>query len=88
MPPTLTIHTTDAAKTVGRLLAMFPASDQMAARMRLSENLAGTISQRLLPRADNRGRVVWFLPVEAEVDPALGKLILERLASRHGRQAA
>jgi twitching motility protein PilT len=37
---------------------MFPASEQMAARMRIAENLAGTISQRLLPRADNRGRVV------------------------------
>jgi tetraacyldisaccharide 4'-kinase len=30
----------------------------------------------------------WFLPVEAEVDPALGKLILDRLEAQHGRQAA
>ena len=30
----------------------------------------------------------WFLPVEAEVDPALGKLILDRIETRHGRQAA
>ena len=30
----------------------------------------------------------WFLPVEAEVDPALGKLILDRLEVCHGRQAA
>jgi tetraacyldisaccharide 4'-kinase len=30
----------------------------------------------------------WFLPVEADVDPALGKLILDRLEARHGRQAA
>ena len=30
----------------------------------------------------------WFLPVAAEVDPALGKLILDRLEARHGRQAA
>jgi tetraacyldisaccharide 4'-kinase len=31
---------------------------------------------------------VWFLPVEAEVDAALGQLILNRLETRHGRQAA
>jgi tetraacyldisaccharide 4'-kinase len=30
----------------------------------------------------------WFLPVDAEVDPALGKLILDCLEARHGRQAA
>jgi tetraacyldisaccharide 4'-kinase len=30
----------------------------------------------------------WFLPVEAEVDAALGQLILHRLEARHGRQAA
>lgn len=30
----------------------------------------------------------WYLPVEAEVDPALGALILDKLRSLHGRQAA
>jgi tetraacyldisaccharide 4'-kinase len=30
----------------------------------------------------------WYLPVEAEVDPALGQLILTKLRSLHGRQAA
>jgi tetraacyldisaccharide 4'-kinase len=30
----------------------------------------------------------WFLPVEADVDPALGQLILNRLEASHGRQAA
>jgi tetraacyldisaccharide 4'-kinase len=30
----------------------------------------------------------WYLPVEAEVDPALGNLILAKLRSLHGRQAA
>ncbi len=53
-----TIHTTDASKTIGRLISMFPANEAMSARIRIAENLAGTISQRLLPRADNRGRVV------------------------------
>jgi twitching motility protein PilT len=53
-----TIHTTDAAKTIGRLIALFPANEASTARLRIAENLAGTISQRLLPRADSRGRVV------------------------------
>jgi tetraacyldisaccharide 4'-kinase len=30
----------------------------------------------------------WYLPVEAEVDPALGNLIVAKLRSLHGRQAA
>lgn len=53
-----TIHTTDAPKSVGRLLSMFPATEQVPARSRLAESLQGTISQRLLPRADGLGRVV------------------------------
>jgi twitching motility protein PilT len=53
-----TIHTTDASKTVGRLVSMFPSAEEDSVRLRLSENLRGTISQRLLPRADGRGRVL------------------------------
>lgn len=53
-----TIHTTDASKTVGRLVSMFPSTEEDSVRMRLAENLRGTISQRLLPRADGRGRVL------------------------------
>ncbi|MEQ9495441.1 MAG: PilT/PilU family type 4a pilus ATPase [Deltaproteobacteria bacterium] len=53
-----TIHTTDAPKTIGRLLSMFPSNEEDSVRMRLAENLRGTISQRLLPRADGRGRIV------------------------------
>jgi len=53
-----TVHTTDAAKTVGRLVSVFPAEQQQAVRLRLADNLMGVISQRLLPRADGKGRVV------------------------------
>jgi twitching motility protein PilT len=53
-----TVHTTDAAKTIGRLVSMFPPQEQPAARLRLADNLKGTISQRLLPRMDGAGRVV------------------------------
>ncbi len=53
-----TVHTTDAAKTVNRLLSAFPSDEQDGVRIRIAENLRGTVSQRLLPRADGRGRVV------------------------------
>jgi twitching motility protein PilT len=53
-----TVHTTDAAKTVGRLVSVFPAEEQQTVRYRLADNLKATISQRLLPRHDGKGRVV------------------------------
>ena len=53
-----TVHTTDATKTVGRLIAVFPPEEQEIVRIRLAENLRATISQRLLPRADGEGMIV------------------------------
>jgi twitching motility protein PilT len=53
-----TVHTTDVTKTVGRLLSVFPAEEQLMVRARLAESLKATVSQRLLPRADGKGRVV------------------------------
>jgi len=53
-----TVHTTDASKTVGRLVGVFPPEEQQAVRLRLADNLKGIISQRLLPRTDRKGRVV------------------------------
>jgi len=53
-----TVHTNDAAKTIGRIIDVFPHDAQAAVRLRLAENLKATISQRLLRRADNQGRVV------------------------------
>jgi len=52
-----TTHTTDATKTVQRILSVFPAADQAVMRVRLSECLRGVISQRLLPRADGAGLI-------------------------------
>jgi twitching motility protein PilT len=53
-----TVHTTDAPKTISRLVSVFEASEQPATRMRLSETLKAVISQRLLSSKDGRGRVV------------------------------
>ena len=53
-----TVHTTDAAKTITRLVSVFPSEEQQQVRYRLADSLKATISQRLLPRADGKGRVV------------------------------
>ena len=53
-----TVHTTDAAKTVGRLVGVFPSEEQEMVRMRIAETLRATISQKLVPRADGKGMVV------------------------------
>jgi twitching motility protein PilT len=52
-----TVHTTDAIKTIGRLVAVFPPAEQKMVRMRLADNLVSTISQRLVKRADGKGMV-------------------------------
>jgi len=51
------LHTPDAVTTVNRIISMFPQEEQEIARLRLSEALHAVVSQRLLPRADGRGRV-------------------------------
>jgi twitching motility protein PilT len=53
-----TVHTTDCYRTIGRIISVFPAEAQNAVRMRLAENLKATVSQRLLPHASGKGRVV------------------------------
>jgi twitching motility protein PilT len=44
-----TVHTSDAMKTIGRLISLFPAEQQASARIRLADNLHAVISQRLIP---------------------------------------
>jgi twitching motility protein PilT len=51
-----TMHTVDAAETLGRLVEFFPADKQPQVRSILAGVLKGVISQRLLPRADG-GRI-------------------------------
>ncbi len=53
-----TVHTTDAPKTISRIVSAFDPAEQFAVRLRLAEILKAIISQRLLRRADGRGRVV------------------------------
>ncbi|HEY3130018.1 MAG TPA: type IV pilus twitching motility protein PilT [Acidobacteriota bacterium] len=52
-----TLHTTDAAKTITRIVSFFELSEQRLIRLRLAESIRAIISQRLLPRKDKTGRV-------------------------------
>ncbi len=53
-----TLHTPDVSRTIGRVLALAGSADSQETRERFADNLKGIIAQRLLPRADGKGRVV------------------------------
>ena len=50
------LHTQSAIATVDRILDAFPSDQQNQVRSQLSESLKGIVAQRLLKRADGRGR--------------------------------
>jgi twitching motility protein PilT len=53
-----TLHTSSAARTLDRLLDVFPPHQQEQIRVMVSESLRGVISHQLIPRADGTGRVL------------------------------
>jgi twitching motility protein PilT len=55
-----TMHTVNAAQTVDRILGFFKAEQHSQVRQRLSDNLAGVLSQRLIARASGKGMVPAF----------------------------
>jgi twitching motility protein PilT len=52
-----TMHTLDATETVNRIIDLFPPQQQRQARVSLAASLKGVMCQRLVPRADDKGRV-------------------------------
>src|ERR1700681_4474744 len=52
-----TLHTVDAAKTIERIIGVFPLADQQAIRARLARAFRYIVSQRLIPKKDGTGRV-------------------------------
>lgn len=52
-----TLHTIDAAKTVDRIIGLFPKNEEKIIRTRLAQTFRYIISQRLIPRGDGKGRV-------------------------------
>lgn len=70
-----TLHTGSAARTLDRVLDVFPTDQRDQIRMMVSESLRGIISQQLVPRADGNGRV---MAMELLVNtPAVGNCIRE-----------
>jgi len=53
-----TLHTIDAAKTIERIIGVFPRAQEDFIRMRFSQMFKFILSQRLLPRANGKGRVL------------------------------
>jgi twitching motility protein PilT len=52
-----TLHTLDATETINRIIAVFPPHQQKQIRLQLASVLKASIAQRLIPRADGKGRV-------------------------------
>jgi len=52
-----TLHTLDATETINRIIAVFPPHQQKQVRIQLASVLRAVVSQRLMPRADGKGRV-------------------------------
>lgn len=52
-----TLHTLDAAETINRIISVFPTYQQNQIRIQLASVLKGVVSQRLIPRANGKGRV-------------------------------
>jgi len=52
-----TLHTIDASKTVDRIIGLYPKNEEPVIRTRLAQTFRYIVSQRLVPRADFRGRI-------------------------------
>jgi twitching motility protein PilT len=52
-----TLHTLDATETIARIVSAFPPHQQKQVRLQLGSVLRAVVSQRLVPRADGKGRV-------------------------------
>lgn len=70
-----TVHTSGAAKTIDRIIDVFPPHQQQQIRVQLSSVLQGVISQQLLPKPENKGRVAAFEIMM--ITPAIRNLIRE-----------
>ena len=70
-----TLHTGTAARTIDRLLDVFPVDQQEQIRIMVSESLRGIISQQLIPHVSGAGRV---LAIETLTNtPAVSNVIRE-----------
>lgn len=70
-----TLHTTGAARTVDRIIDVFPSHQQAQVRVQISSILVAVVSQALLPKVDGTGRLAAFEIMIAT--PAIRNLIRE-----------
>jgi twitching motility protein PilT len=52
-----TLHTIDASKTIDRIIGLYPKNEEPVIRTRLAQTFRYIVSQRLIPKADGRGRI-------------------------------
>jgi twitching motility protein PilT len=52
-----TLHTIDASKTIDRIIGLYPKNEEKIIRTRLAQTFRYIVSQRLIPRADGKGRM-------------------------------
>ena len=52
-----TLHTIDASKTIDRIIGLYPKNEERVIRTRLAQTFRYIVSQRLIPRADGKGRI-------------------------------
>jgi len=70
-----TLHTLGAAKTIDRIIDVFPPHQQSQVRSQLSTVLEGIVSQQLIKKLDNTGRVV--ATEVMTITPAIANMIRE-----------
>ena len=70
-----TLHTSHATATIDRMISTFPPGQQGQIRVMLADSLKAVVSQLLLPRRDERGRIAVFEILRTT--QAIGALIRE-----------
>ncbi len=71
-----TLHTSSAAKTIDRIIDVFPAEQQAQIRIMLADSLRGIVAQQLVPTKDGKGRAA-VVEILFRV-PALSTVIREQ----------
>ena len=74
-----TLHTSSAAKTVERIVDVFPGDQQEQARLQVSTSLAGIMSQTLCKNTSGKRSLAYEMLVNT---PAISNLIRERKVSQ------
>ncbi|MCY2960313.1 MAG: PilT/PilU family type 4a pilus ATPase [Planctomycetota bacterium] len=78
-----TLHTVNAPQTVERILSFFRPEQHQQVRLRLAENLAAVLSQRLIPRSGGKGMIPAFELMQTT--PHIRELLMEGKTSEMSR---